>query len=104
MISKKKERGTVVGYFALFYLMFYFLLIFSCENCWNWDQYNPFFFAFVFSFVATYFVFLTVRSFNHLLAREEARMEEIENALKIIEARKNIKIKKKKVKRKTKKK
>ena len=85
-ISQIRQKYTVVSYFALFFLLFYFILVFSCENCWNWPQYNPYLFAFVFAFVATYFVFLIVGKFNQLLHQEEEKLVKLEGTLKAIGA------------------
>ena len=89
-ITKKREKYTVVGYFALFYLLFYFMLVSSCKNCWFWPQYNPYFFAFIFAFVATYFIFLIVDKFNQMLSKEEEKINRLEAAVRAIGARKDL--------------
>ena len=104
MHDPKRIRYTIVSYFALFFLLFYFILVLSCKECWFWPRYNPYFFALALALAFTYVVFLVIRKYCLILEDEEERIEKLEQAIKSFQvARLKSKTKKIKVAKKVKK-
>ena len=81
-MHSKRVRYTILSYFALFFMLFYFILVFSCKECWYWPTYNPYFFALVLALIFTYAIFLVIHKYHTIMVEEEGRIEKLEGAIK----------------------